>query len=386
VGEPESVIEQVLRNLLAAREAANIDAGKLEEELILGPDWVSRFETGHTIPDLNTFLVLVDRIGVDPQQLFSDIRNPAPLQMVRSIYGVPSGNDVMVHFTYANHDATYLLKNATVEQFDEVLRAMRDGLATLVEDSESDDDVQSQIKTNAVVSAFMKAISFWPKANPSDIWWFIIYRAYCDPFNHPAEYARLSFEQSWKRTSGWALEEIFVRHYRDELLKHGISMEIANGERKRQLAAAFNVPVRIESDKVDIFLSGPDNAVFGVVHVKASFAERRTDDVPMSEALIKAGYYSPLCTMDCKSSPSVKPANRGELGGTGANRSAKRKDIEDDGWFSACFSYNSNTIPTPKGKFVKAPVICCDFSNPDDEFVARTVSAWRKFEDSGRKQ
>jgi hypothetical protein len=133
----------------------------------------------------------------------------------------------------------------------------------------------------------------------------------------------------------------------------------------------------METDKMDVLLTvgdGHNERIIGVVHVKASFAERRTDDVPMSHALVEAGYISPLWTMDCKSTPSVNPRNRGELGdiysGHGSDdRSAKRKDIEDDGFFSACFSYNRNTKPTPETYKSKAKVISCDFSNPEDAFT-----------------
>jgi hypothetical protein len=118
----------------------------------------------------------------------------------------------------------------------------------------------------------------------------------------------------------------------------------------------------------------------GVVHVKASFAERRTDDVPMSKALVKAGFASPLWTMDCKSGPSEHPTNRGELGvaldRSGDRRSAKRKDIEDDGYFSACFSYNSNTVPTPPKQKAKARIFVCNFNNPDDQFSRFIISEW----------
>ncbi len=141
----------------------------------------------------------------------------------------------------------------------------------------------------------------------------------------------------------------------------------------------FNVPSRLESDKVDVFLLGPDDRVFGVVHVKASFAERRTDDVPMSEALIAKGYFSPLWTMDCKSMPAAKPVNKGELGLVQGRRSAKRKDFEDDGWFSACFSYNANTLASPDPEKVAAPIVVCDFSDPDDAFVEHVVAAWQRF-------
>jgi hypothetical protein len=124
---------------------------------------------------------------------------------------------------------------------------------------------------------------------------------------------------------------------------------------------------------------------FGVVHVKASFAERRTDDVPMSKALVEAGYCSPLWTMDCKSSPSPLPINRGELGPAKPTigvdrRSAKRKDIEDDGYFSACFSYNRNTVPTPATQDAAGRIMICDFTNPsDDAFVKFIQAEWERF-------
>lgn len=376
-------VSRLLARLREAREAAGLSPDDLANDLILGPDWIQRFESGDTLPDLDTFFVLADRIKIDPAYLFADLHADDDIspEMSRVIYGEQCGSDLVIHFEYANFDAQYVLKNATVEEFEEVLLALRDGLALLVNTS-GDDEVQKQIKTNAVAAAFLKATQLWPDANPSDLWWFVVYRAYCDPYNHPAAYARLSFEQSWKRTGGWALEEIVVRHYRDTLAKHGITIEIAHGPRKRELLDQFAVPSRLESDKVDVYLLGPNDRPFGVVHVKASFAERRTDDVPMSEALIKEGYFSPLWTMDCKSTPSARPFNKGELGAVDGNRSAKRKDFEDDGWFSACFSYNKNTKPTPNPDEVAAAIVGCDFSDPDDEFVAYVVEAWEKFKES----
>ena len=130
--------------------------------------------------------------------------------------------------------------------------------------------------------------------------------------------------------------------------------------------------------------SGKD-VFFGVVHVKASFAERRTDDVPMSKALVDGGYASPLWTMDCKSSPSSSPRNKGELGELKGNgikdkRSAKRKDIEDDAYFSACFSYNRKTKPTPINQASNARIYLCDFNSADsDAFFDFVCESWDRF-------
>lgn len=371
--------QRLLARLKQARETAAISSEDLADDLILGPGWVERFESGEIVPDLDTLFVLMSRIGADPSYVFRDTANSSSaLDMKRFIHAEQNGSDVDVHFEYAKHDATYVLQDAKVEEFEAVLSELRDGLAKLVASS-VDHEIEKQIKTNAVANSFLKAVDLWPDANPSDIWWFIIQRAYCDPYNHPATYARLSFEQSWKRTGGWALEEIVVRHYGPELKKHGITIEIARGDRKPELSKQFRVSSRLESDKIDVFLLGPDGRPFGVVHVKASFAERRTDDVPMSEALIAGGYYSPLFTMDCKSTPSTRPVNRGELGTVGGRRSAKRKDVEDDGWFSACFSYNQNTEPTLKDSQAKARIMVGDFSNPDDQFVKSVVQFWKDF-------
>jgi hypothetical protein len=236
-----------------------------------------------------------------------------------------------------------------------------------------------------VVDGFLTAARLWPHASPSDLWWFIMSRAFCDPFNHPASNAQGDLSQSWKRTGGWALEEILVQFYGPQLAKQGIRMFIATGPEKEMLVEQLKVDSRLEPDKVDVLLTGiarGEEQVFGVVHVKASFAERRTDDVPLSQALVAAGYVSPLWTMDCKGTPAARPTNPGELGdplARGADlRSAKRKDIEDDGFFSACFSYNRNTRPTPTSQKAKARVVVCDFKSPDDAFTAFLVTEWKK--------
>ena len=138
----------------------------------------------------------------------------------------------------------------------------------------------------------------------------------------------------------------------------------------------------MEADKVDVVLCGKESKqrrFFGVVHVKSSFAERRTDDVPMSHALGRAGYTSPLWTMDCKSGPSTQPVNRGELGRAHERRNAKRKDIEDEGYFTGCFSYNRNTAPSNPHLPETRQIQVCDFSDPDDAFSQFIVNRWQEF-------
>lgn len=136
-------------------------------------------------------------------------------------------------------------------------------------------------------------------------------------------------------------------------------------------------------EKADVIVVGEnpnkEKIAFGVVHVKASFAERRTDDVPLSRELIQGNYASPLVTMDCKATPSERPFNKGELGETqdsGKRVSSKRLDIERERAFDAVFSYNTNTLPTPLGANVSARIYVCGFRNPDDPFSQYLVRKW----------
>ncbi|MBN8868210.1 MAG: helix-turn-helix domain-containing protein [Solirubrobacterales bacterium] len=374
------------------REAKGLSREEVEEKLILGPGWIGRLEEGEIRPSLDFLLAVLDAIGASLGELVAaaglpDQTTDAPLALDRDLAAEVDGDDLIVTFPYAKHDARYRLPGASIEAFEEVLEAMRDGLAKLSDGSDQDDP---GIKRSAVASSFLIAIERWPQVNPSDIWNFVIARAYMDPFNHPAEFSRLDFGQSWKRAGGWALEEILVRKYQKPLAAHGIRIFIADGDEKERLVSRLKVADRLEADKADVFLTAtPENdpVCFGIVHVKASFAERRTDDVPMSKALVDAGYFSPLWTMDGKSTPSADPFNRGELGKIldpdkdKDNRSAKRKDIEVDGYFSACFSYNANTAATPEDQDVAARIYVCDFSDVDDDhFVRETVEAWRRFD------
>lgn len=377
-------LNELLIAFKTERKALGITIEELEKKLVLGPGWLSSIESGEVSISLEMFFSLLSTSGISLQQISGNLQRHNRQAVPRNISSVKAGNDIEIHFRYAKHDARYLLRDAKVSEFNEVITVLRDELAKIVL---TKNNVEA-IKTEAVASAFKKAIDLWPDSNPSDIWWFLIYRAYCDPLNHPSIFSRLSFEQSWKRTGGWALEEILVRHYSPSLKKKGINLFIAPKDKREELLSQASVDHRLEADKADIFLTADHNGkevFFGIVHVKASFAERRTDDVPMSKALVDGGYFSPLWTMDCKSSPSENPDNKGELGVVKTvrgkdKRSAKRKDIEDDGYFSACFSYNKNTNPTPDNQKSKSKIHICDFNNSEsDLFHEKICEHWNGF-------
>lgn len=348
---------------------------------MLGPGWIDAFESGSVVPDLDVFLALLHELGVAIDQLTANI---APVRTIpRKLYANDDDAGLVLHFDYADYKATYRLPEATLTTFQAILGQLRTDLAT---SATATGDRNTASKADAVATAFLSAVTQWPTANPSDLWWFLIYRAYLDPFNHPATESQRDLGQSWKRTAGWALERVLVRHYSPWLAERNVRLFIAQAAERQALIDQLEVPTPLEADKADVLLTTMVRGAhrcFGIVHVKASFAERRTDDVPMSGMLVRAGYTSPLWTMDCKSTPSATPRNRGELGPVltpgDERRSAKRRDIEVDGHFSACFSYNRNTLPTPATQEARARINTCDFKIP---MMRSAGSSWLRDNDS----
>lgn len=378
----QGYLKALLNNLHSIRKKVGLSENELEERLILGPGWIKRFESGETTPTIDMVLAILHETGSNLEELVKGLPEPEASAVERCIFAKQTGNDIEIIFRYTNFDAKYKLPNSTLDKFEAVLKTLRDGLARLITTEQGQSEA---IKTDSVAKTFLKGTRVWPHVNPSDLWWFVVYRAYCDPYNHPAQFARLDFTQSWKRTGGWALEEILVRHYGPFLKQNGINLFIADGNTKQKIVQEMKLKERIEADKIDVLLTGNTPSgprFFGVVHVKASFAERRTDDVPLSIALVKAGYTSPLWTMDCKSMPSSNPINRGELGRIDDRRSAKRKDIEDEGYFTGCFSYNKHTQQSPDSLQSDRRVYVCNFTNPDDAFSRFILRRWKKFHSS----
>lgn len=245
-------LKAILAKFRQEREKRKVSAAEIEEKLILGPGWVERFERGDTVPTLDMLFAMLHTIGARLDDILKDLDvGEAPSEIERHLYAVPAGKDLKVHFAYGDFDALYRLSNSTPDQFEAVIKTLRDGLSRLAAAGKADD---TALKTDAVAKAFLLAAQKWPHANPSDLWWFIIGRAYCDRFNHPATSARRDLEQSWKRTGGWALEQVLVRHYGPELAKHGIQIVIGTSdEKKRYLQGLKGVNVRMEADKVDFF-------------------------------------------------------------------------------------------------------------------------------------
>ena len=329
--------------------------------------YIGGIERGERNPSLTAIFRLALALEVLPDRLFADLaEDDAPANALDHIMATETESGLIIKFRYDQYDAEYELTDATKTEFEDVLNVLKKGLSS------------GKSKGDAVAQAFVRATQLWPNSNPSDLWTFVINRAYCDRLSHPVSGSRLNLEQSWKRTSGWALERVLLAHYGPFLEGKGIMIEISDRARKVSMLRSVK-DSRVVPDKADVLISYSTDGVeklLGVIHVKASIAERRTDDVPMSQALIEAGYLSVFWTMDCKSFPSAKPVNNGEFGGIDEGSiSEKRQDFEEHGHFSACFSYNKNTVPTSDGSDAPTRIWVCDFTNPDDRFAQFLVDS-----------
>lgn len=354
--------------LAQLRMSNNLSPEQVESKLVLGPGWVTGFETGSPEPSLGMLAALVSLYGSTLSEFFASIElgrdHAAP---DRALFAAETEAGTSIHFQMGAEAAAVDLPGTTLAAVNRVLKTLSDGL------------VRTDKRREAVSEAFLTAVHEWPSVNPSDLWYFLIRHAYQDQYNHPAEAVGTDWAQSWARASGWALENVFARHYAGVLSGDGIKLAIAS----KAEASVYLERMGITGDKsaiekADVFMLGKhpttgDWVPFGVVHVKASFAERRTDDVPLSQKLMARNFASPLMTMDCKAAISPTPFNAGELGapqGSDAEVSSKRLDIERDRNFDACFSYNTNTIATPIEQQAAARIYVSSFARDlEDPFV-----------------
>jgi transcriptional regulator with XRE-family HTH domain len=361
----------LFQQLTRLREQADMSYEEAEQRLVVGPGWVRRFESGEIEPSLGTLAALVHVYGSDLAAFFENFDiGDENISIDRHLSAVQVKRNLLLTFPMGAHLAEVVLKDASLEELNAVLLTLRNELAV-------------GRKREAVVACYLTAVRLWPHINPSDIWYFLVSHAYQDNYNHPASEFGRDWGQSWKRAGGWALETILLEHYNPHFGTLGIHLEMPEPDRKRRLLSEMGVIDVAGAQKSDVLIVGTRNnrqEAFGVVHVKASFAERRTDDVPLSQQLIARGFASPLVTMDCKAVPGDHPVNRGELGpvqSRGEQVSAKRLDIERDRKFDACFSYNTNTRPTPAGQAASARVHVCDFRDPADAFAAHLLRKWQ---------
>ena len=223
----------------------------------------------------------------------------------------------------------------------------------------------------AVSMAMRIAVELCPKANPADLWVHLIYDQFRNRFRRA--------DQSWKRVSGQVFEHVLASVYQARLSAHGIALRPST----RVDAVAFGLVKRgLGSAKTDLVLEGTHAGAlhrFGVIHCKASIAERLTDDVPASKALMRQGVWSAIATMDAKMFPP--PHGDGVVNGElGLNARDKRKYFEVAGQFSGCFSFNLRTPPSPAKTKSGRRINTLSFTESQpDLFVKDICAAWAVF-------
>lgn len=180
--------------------------------------------------------------------------------------------------------------------------------------------------------------------------------------------------------SGQALEHFLASVYQPRLTVHQITLRPST----RDDAIAFGLVRRgLGSAKTDLILEGSHKGKlfkFGVIHCKASIAERLTDDVPVSKALMRQGIWSAVATMDAKMFPP--PHGDGVVNGElGFNARDKRNYFEVAGQFSAGFSFNLRTPPSPAKTKSGCRINTLSFTEPQPDLLVKNVcAAWTMFE------
>jgi hypothetical protein len=237
---------------------------------------------------------------------------------------------------------------------------------------------------DAIKDAYLTALKTCPAANASDLWHHVVYRQYCEIFKR---HRPQDPKQSWVRASGEALELAVEELYSATLLEHNIRIEMLISKPKKLAAlTAMGIASIVGSDKLDVGLFIDDtDKIFGGVHVKASLAERISDDVPCSRAMMSNGYFSPLWTLDVKSFPPPHGdlVNRGELGTPDAP-TQKRKYVEEHGDFDHLFSANARTVPSREKTKSGKRVTVIDPANQPDLFVQQVIERAKAFLAKGK--
>jgi transcriptional regulator with XRE-family HTH domain len=343
---------------------------ELADEAGIDRRTLQNIESGQGNPTLGKLVLLAQALGVDLPLLFREASN------ISNAKEDTQGNvQIEVRSDQEGVNPVYVsIENLSKDLYDEIILEIED----IIKNSKAK-------KSARVAQALVHATKKVPDANPSDVWHHVIYRT----LTQELEWS----PQSWKRTSGWALEIALCEIYEEKLKAYDIRMSI-----KRKLEAneildstGLSSLTGVGDTKIDLFIEGffENNwHAFGVAHVKASIAERVVDDIPASKSIIDAGWVSILLTMDMKSYPPPHGdgVNYGELGGRTGDlatlNSIKRGYVEEDGAFSALFSFNSRTpasdVKTTSGNKIYTLGFWDD--QPDD-LVLFLAGEWEKIKD-----
>ena len=172
-------------NVRRFRETMGLSQEALASDAKLDRSYMGGVERGERNPSLTAILEIAQALKVPPHHLFQGIgENAAMPEPSRAMTATERGEQLVIGFPYDRFDAEYELLKASRAQYDTVLNILKTGLSGTAK------------KADVVSQTFLAAVTMWPDANPSDLWTFLINRAYCDVTNHPPANARLNLEQS----------------------------------------------------------------------------------------------------------------------------------------------------------------------------------------------
>ncbi len=374
--------ELLINQLIALRESKGETQTGLSEKLGKPQSYIGKIETKERRLDSIELLDWLKGLGVAPQRFFkdigwiphSDVKYPVPLRA--TVDESPGG----IFLNLASDESVFKveLEGVTKEQY--------------IKTEERIVSIFSQLNTdkpliknrNAIAQAIELAIRAMPDTNPSDIYHHIIYRLYL------REYYRSDPGQSWVRAGGEALELFMVKWYNELLAPYQILLQpLTNEEQRKNALSEIGIYGTVGNSKLDIALystAGKQPVMFGGIHCKASLAERVSDDVPCSEAMMRKGYLSCLFTFDAKSypPPTGDLVNRGEFGTIDAP-SDKRRYIEEHGSFDVCFSYNLRTVASPEMTLSGKRIFVSAFDG-NDPLPGYLVSSWERFREDQKQR
>jgi transcriptional regulator with XRE-family HTH domain len=368
--------EQVITALVNARTERNITQVMLAESLGQHQSYIAKVEGLERRLDIIELFDWLQGLDYEPQRFFQDIgwfpRDgkviPLPLRnQVRE-----EQNGVFQKLVWEGQIKEVYLSGISAEQY----LTVENRVTELFSDLNSSNP---RLKNReAIAQALEFAVDYLPELNPSDIYQHIIYRLYL------REYKKSTPEQSWVRAGGEALELFIERRYSSTLQSYGIRLRaLISAKDKGQALREMGLAGKVGDSKLDVALYGYHNeqwVIFGGVHSKASLAERVSDDVPCSEAMMRSGLVSFLYTFDSKffPPPAGDLVNRGELGSI-SQPSDKRRYIEEHGSFDACFSYNLRSVPSPEMTSSGKRIFVCSLKLEEDVFPSQVIDAWERY-------